>query len=86
MHNFFEYFVLYYIYISAVTLSIALRWYIILYNIILYYISLSYIYIYIYILFSHLTDAFIQSDLQMRTTEAINCSIKTTKNRSQTKS
>ncbi len=29
--------------------------------------------------FSHLADAFIQSDLQMRTTEAINCSIKTTK-------
>ncbi len=37
------------------------------------------------ILFSHLADAFIQSDLQMRTTEAINCSIKTTKNRSKTK-
>ncbi len=33
-----------------------------------------------------LADAFIQSDLQMRTTEAINCSIKTTKNRSKTKS
>ncbi len=31
------------------------------------------------LLFSHLADAFIQSDLQMRTTEAINCSIKTTK-------
>ncbi len=28
-------------------------------------------------LFSHLADAFIQSDLQMKTTEAINCSIKT---------
>ncbi len=38
------------------------------------------------LLFSHLADAFIQSDLQMRTTEAINCSIKTTKNRSKTKS
>ncbi len=33
----------------------------------------------IVLLFSHLADAFIQSDLQMRTTEAINCSIKTTK-------
>ncbi len=29
------------------------------------------LYIYIYILFSHLADAFIQSDLQMRTLEAI---------------
>ncbi len=39
-----------------------------------------YIYIYnIYIIFSHLADAFIQNDLQMRTTEAINCSIKSTK-------
>ncbi len=27
-------------------------------------------------IFSHLANAFIQSDLQMRTTEAINCSIK----------
>ncbi len=44
------------------------------------YIIYIYIYIYIYIIFSHLADAFIQSDLQMRT-EAINCSIKTTKNR-----
>ncbi len=34
--------------------------------------------IYLYLIFSHLADAFIQSDLQMRTTEAINC-IKTTK-------
>ncbi len=34
--------------------------------------------IYIYITFNHLADAFIQSDSQMRT-EAINCSIKTTK-------
>ncbi len=41
---------------------------------------------YIYITFSHLADTFIQSDIQMRTTEAINCSIKTTKNRSKTKS
>ncbi len=41
--------------------------------------------LYLYI-FNHLADAFIQSDLQMRTTEAINCSIKTTKNRSKTKS
>ncbi len=41
---------------------------------------------YSFILFSHLADAFIQSDLQMRTTEAINWSIKTTKNRSKTKS
>ncbi len=40
----------------------------------------------IIIIFSHLADAFIQSDLQMRTTEAINCSIETTKNRSKTKS
>ncbi len=39
-----------------------------------------YIYIYyIYIIFSHLADAFIKNDLQMRTTEAINCSIKSTK-------
>ncbi len=29
------------------------------------------------LLFSHLADTFIQSDLQMRTTEAVNCSIKT---------
>ncbi len=36
-------------------------------------------YLYIIFIFSHLADAFIQSDLQMRTTEAINCSIKTTK-------
>ncbi len=35
--------------------------------------------------FSNLADAFIESDLQMRTTEAINCSIKTSKNRSKTK-
>ncbi len=41
---------------------------------------------YLLLLFSHLADAFIQSDLQMRTTEAINWSIKTTKNRSKTKS
>ncbi len=40
--------------------------------------------LFIILLFSHLADAFIQSDLQMRTTEAINCSIKTTKNRSKT--
>ncbi len=46
-----------------------------------------YLYLYyIYIIFSHLADAFIQSDLQMRTTEAINCSIKTTKNRYKTES
>ncbi len=44
------------------------------------------IYLFIYLLFSHLADTFIQSDLQMRTTEAINWSIKTTKNRSRTKS
>ncbi len=31
---------------------------------------------YIYIIFSHLADAFIQSGLQMRTTDSINCSIK----------
>ncbi len=37
------------------------------------------IYIYICITFSHSADAFVQSDLQMRTTEAINCSTKTTK-------
>ncbi len=38
--------------------------------------------IYYYLLFSHLIlgDAFIQSDLQTRTTEAINWSIKTTEN------
>uniref|UniRef100_A0A671NEX5 Hemopexin a n=1 Tax=Sinocyclocheilus anshuiensis TaxID=1608454 RepID=A0A671NEX5_9TELE len=48
---------------------------------------LKYVYQYLFIyLFSHLLDAFIQSDLQMRTTGAINCSIKTTKNRSKTKS
>ncbi len=46
----------------------------------------EFIIIYYYLLFSHLADAFIQSDLQMRTTEAINCSIKTNKNRSKTKS
>ncbi len=40
-----------------------------------YYYIMPYIY---YYLFSHLADAFIQSDLQMRT-EAINWSIKTTK-------
>ncbi len=40
------------------------------------YIRIIYIYIYIYYLFSHLADAFIQSNLQMRTMEAINCSIK----------
>ncbi len=36
----------------------------------------------LYIIFSHLAEAFIQSDLQMRTTEAINCSIKMTKTKS----
>ncbi len=36
--------------------------------------------------FSHLADSFIQSDLQMRATEAINFSIKTNKNISKTKS
>ncbi len=35
--------------------------------------------------FSHLADAFIKSDLQMRRTEAFNGSIKTTKNRYKTK-
>ncbi len=36
------------------------------------YIYLYIIYLYlIYIIFSHLADAFIQTDLQMRTTEAI---------------
>ncbi len=40
----------------------------------------NYIYYIIwYNIFSHLADVFIQSDLQMRTTEAINWSIKTTK-------
>ncbi len=34
--------------------------------------------------FNRLADAFIQSDLQMRTTEALNYGIKTTKNRSKT--
>ncbi len=51
----------------------------------MYYMEIYILYIIIFI-FSHLADAFIQSDLQMRTTEAINCSIKTTKNWSKTKS
>ncbi len=38
---------------------------------------LANVFIYItYYIFSHLVDVFIQSDLQMRTTEAVNCSIK----------
>ncbi len=47
--------------------------------------TVKYYYYYYLLLFSHLADTFIQSDLQMRTTEAINWSIKTTKNRSKTK-
>ncbi len=35
--------------------------------------------IYILFILIHLADALIQNDLKMRTAEAINCSIKTTK-------
>ncbi len=59
-------------------IHLALRSYICVYIYIYIYIYTVYIYIYIYIYtvytftFSYLADTFIQSDLQMRTMEAIN--------------
>ncbi len=41
-------------------------------------LHITYYYFYLFYLFSHLADAFVQSDLQMRATEAIKTNKRTT--------